>query len=60
MNAIFYMHLIATLVNIFFLGLLWWYNHGLININYQLIKDNREILVEAKKLQEHINNMRNR
>jgi hypothetical protein len=55
MNATFYIHLIATIVNAFFLILLWWWNHKLISINYGLMKDNREILGEAKKIQERMN-----
>lgn len=55
MTSVFYIHLIATIVNIFFIIMLWWYNRKLININYDLMKDNREILVEAKRIQERIN-----
>lgn len=57
MTSVFYIHLIATLINAFFIILLWWYNHKLIDTNYQLIKDNRDILVEAKKQQERMNNI---
>lgn len=55
MTSVFYIHLIATLINVFFIILLWWYNHKLINLNYDLMKDNRDILVEAKKQQERMN-----
>lgn len=57
MTSTFYIHLIATLINAFFIILLWWYNRKLINLNYDLMKDNRDILVEAKKLQERMNNI---
>ena len=55
MTSVFYIHLIATLINAFFIILLWWYNRKLIDTNYQLMKDNRDILVEAKKQQERMN-----
>ena len=55
MTSVFYIHLIATLINVFFIILLWWYNRKLIDTNYQLMKDNRDILVEAKKQQERMN-----
>lgn len=55
MNSVFYIHLLATIVNAIFIILLWWYNHKLVTINYQLMKDNREILVEAKRIQERMN-----
>jgi sugar lactone lactonase YvrE len=51
------MHLIATLVNAFFIIMLWWWNRSLININHQLMNDNRYILNEAKKLQERMNDI---
>lgn len=57
MTSVFYIHLIATLINAFFIILLWWYNRKLIDTNYQLMKDNRDILVEAKKQQERMNNI---
>ena len=55
MTSVFYIHLIATLINAFYIILLWWYNRKLIDTNYQLMKDNRYILVEAKKQQERMN-----
>lgn len=55
MTSTFYIHLIATLINAFFIILLWWYNRKLINLNYDLMKDNREILVDAKRLQDRMN-----
>lgn len=60
MNAVFYMHLIATLVNMFFIGLLWYYNHWLISTNHRLLKDNRDILIESKNLQELISKRENK
>lgn len=60
MTSVFYIHLIATLINAFFIVLLWWYNRKLIDTNYQLIKDNRDILVEAKKQQERMNEIETR
>ena len=55
MNAIFYMHLIATMVTIFFVIIVWWTNRKIMLLNREVIKDNIEILVEAKKLQDRMN-----
>jgi len=66
MNPIFYIHLISTVITIFFVVVIWWVNRKIIKINYDLMKDNREILVlsdkalkasmdESKKLQERMN-----
>ena len=57
MNPIFYIHLISTIITIFFVVVIWWVNRKIIKINYDLMKDNREILVESKKIQERMNNI---
>lgn len=56
-NPIFYMHLIATMVTIFFVIVIWWTNRKIMLLNKEVIKDNIEILVEAKKLQDRMNNI---
>jgi len=60
MTSVFLMHLIATIVNAIFMILLWWYNQKLISINYQLMKDNREILVESCRIQDRLNDIESR
>ena len=57
MTPIFYIHLVSTIINMTLIILLWWYNYKLINLNRDLMKDNRDILVEAKKQQERMNNI---
>jgi hypothetical protein len=57
MISVFLMHLIATIVNAIFIILLWWYNQKLVTFNYQLMKDNRDILVEAKRIQDRLNDL---
>jgi hypothetical protein len=60
MNSVFYIHLISTVINIFFLITLWWYNRTLMSLNPRLINDNVDILVEVKKLQERMNDLENK
>lgn len=55
MNSIFLIHLISTIMTMFFIVVIWWVNRKIIKINYDLMKDNREILVESKRIQERMN-----
>lgn len=57
MNPIFYMHLIATIVTIFFVVVVWWTNRKIMLLNREVIKDNRDILIEAKRIQDRINKL---
>lgn len=59
MNAIFYMHLIATMVTIFFVIIVWWTNRKIMLLNREVIKDNRDILIEAKRIQDRMNKLEN-
>ena len=67
-NPIFYMHLISTIMTMFFIVVIWWVNRKIIKINYDLMKDNREILVlsdkalkastdQSKKIQDRMNDI---
>lgn len=44
MNSIFLMHLIVTIVSCCFMIMMWRYNMKLININYDLMRDNLKII----------------
>ena len=51
------MHLISTVITIFFVVVIWWTNRKIVALNRELIKDSREILVLNGLLQERMNNI---
>ena len=57
MNSIFLIHLISTIITIFFVVVIWWTNRKIIALNRELIKDSREVLVLNGLLQERMNNI---
>lgn len=57
MNPIFYIHLISTIITIFFVVVIWWTNRKIVALNRELIKDSREVLVLNGLLQERMNNI---
>lgn len=57
MNSIFLIHLISTVITIFFVVVIWWTNHKIAALNRELIKDSREVLVLNGLLQERMNNI---
>ena len=56
-NPIFYIHLISTIITIFFVVIIWWTNRKIVALNRELIKDSREVLVLNGLLQERMNNI---
>ena len=56
-NPIFYMHLISTIMTMFFIVIIWWTNRKIVALNRELIKDSREVLVLNGLLQERMNNI---
>lgn len=57
MNSIFLIHLISTIITIFFVVVIWWTNRKIVALNRELIKDSREVLVLNGLLQERMNNI---